>query len=212
MSEDTEEDRLWQACYDARQRYFEEKVGPVPQDILKMLSMTGMWPGGGLFVIPAEKIGPRLSAYSTFGLSNPGMEDEDDDEEPGAVAGLGYELLVVAEPDQNWPLAIVQWAVHAEVEHGAGLLYTVEKYNGATVEEIDTGDDGSVDLLIAKARAPLPTGTDLPNGKMEVLVATVITREEMNWSRKHGRDALLQKLEEKGIGQISIPGRKSVVS
>lgn len=56
MSAETSNDTLWQATYDARQQYFERTVGPFPKDILKMLNMTGVWPGGGLFVIPALKI------------------------------------------------------------------------------------------------------------------------------------------------------------
>ena len=68
-----------------------------------------------------------------------------------------------------------------------------------------------VNVLIAKARAPLPTGTQLPNGKMELLVATTITDEEMQWSMTNGRGALLQELYDAGVGQISHPGRPSVV-
>ena len=66
-------------------------------------------------------------------------------------------------------------------------------------------------VLISKALPPLPVGTQLPAGKMEILVATVITPEEMHWSMKNGRGALLQKLREAGVGQVSKPGRESVV-
>jgi len=67
------EDKGWRENYDARQRYFESTVGPLPKDILKMLNMTGVWPGGGLFVMPADKLGSNLSMYTTFGLSNSDM-------------------------------------------------------------------------------------------------------------------------------------------
>lgn len=40
---------------------------------------------------------------------------------------------------------------------------------------------------------------------------TTITSEEMLWSMKNGRDALLQKLRDGGVGQISRLGRDSVV-
>jgi hypothetical protein len=69
MTDETEE-RLWLEVYDARQRYFESVLGPLPGDILKMLNMTGVWPGGGLYVIPASKLGGDVWVYITFGLSN----------------------------------------------------------------------------------------------------------------------------------------------
>jgi hypothetical protein len=69
MTDETEE-RLWLEVYDARQRYFESVLGPLPGDILKMLNMTGVWPRGGLYIIPASKIGGDVWVYTTFGLSN----------------------------------------------------------------------------------------------------------------------------------------------
>jgi hypothetical protein len=45
---------------------------------------------------------------------------------------------------------------------------------------------------------------------MEILVATTITAEEMKWSQSNGRGALLKKLQEAGVGQISALDRKSV--
>lgn len=45
---------------------------------------------------------------------------------------------------------------------------------------------------------------------MELLVAVTITDEEMAWSMKNGRRALLDKLREAGIGQISSLSRQSV--
>jgi hypothetical protein len=225
----------WQATYSARAKYFEKAVGPLPGDILKMLNMTGVWPGGGLFVIPAPRLGKDLAVYTTFGLSNPDMpataqstQFELRGEEHRATraqttlqskqpaphregaAGYGYELVVVAGDKQEWPLGLVQWAVNAEIIHDAGLLERVEKYSGITVENIDTAG-GPLNVLIARAAAPLPTGLQLPDGHMDVLVATTITEEEMRWSMKNGRPALLQKLREGGVGQISRPGRESVV-
>ena len=77
-------EKAWQVNYDARQKYFEKTVGPLPQDILKMLNMTGVWPGGGLYVIPAPKLGQNLSAYTTFGFTNPDM--------PTTVKISGFDL------------------------------------------------------------------------------------------------------------------------
>lgn len=229
-------DKLWQATYDARQKYFEKTVGPFPKDILKMLNMTGVWPGGGLFVLPAQKIGKQLSVYTTFGLSNADMPTtvqmrgynvESDGKRaskaegtlskkqpalkrPGA-AGYGYEFIVISQSDAQWPLNLLQWAINAEIGNDVGFLARVEKYDGLTVEQIQVGGGQVVNVLISKALAPLPTGTQLPDGRMEVLVATTITDQEMRWSQTNGRGALLRKLMESGVGQVSVIGRRSVV-
>src|SRR6516165_8670494 len=122
--------RLWQQNYDARAKYFESAFGPLPPDILKMLNMSGVWPGGGLFVIPADRLGPNLSVYTTFGLSNPDMpttvrmtgfavqsdgtrpaawegrlQRREPAEGPPGAAGYGYEVFVIAARGEQWPLA-----------------------------------------------------------------------------------------------------------
>jgi hypothetical protein len=236
MSVEADQDKAWQANYDARKHYFEKNVGPLPADILKMLNMMGVWPGGGLFVIPADKIGPGLAVYTTFGLTNPDMPtsarmtgfDLKSDgtratqaggslqpkppaaKRPGA-AGYGYEILMVAQKDQRWPLGFLQWAANAEIGNDVGLLARVEKYDGLTVEQIDVGDGKLINILIAKSLPPLPSRTNLPAGTMDILVAVVITDEEMQWSMKNGRSALLKRLVDGGVGQVSRLGRPSVV-
>ena len=93
------------------------------------------------------------------------------------------------------------------------LLTRVEKNNGLTIEEIPVGNDenDTINVLIAKAQKPLPTDIKLPNGNMQILVATVITDEEMQWSIENGRDALLKKLMDANIGQISDRNRPSIL-
>ena len=126
-------------------------------------------------------------------------------------AGYGYELIVVANENSEWPLWLLQWAVKAEMIGDADFLGRVEKYNGLTVEQVQVGSDRSVSLLFSKAQLPLLSSVDLPNGKAEILVATVIMDEEMQWSMKNGRDALLAALQKAGLGQLSILNRHSVV-
>jgi hypothetical protein len=204
----------WQRTYDARQRYFESTVGPLPRDILKIPGSTGIWPRGGLFVIPATRISALLTVYTTFGLTSPDMPLTKGAPVAGrpAAAGYGYEICVVAEPDQQWPLNFLQWAVGAEIHKDVGLLARVEQHGGLTVGKLSVGADRPFNFLIAKARAPWPVGTQLPNGKMDVLVATTITDQELEWSMENGREALLTKLDEAHFGQISLPGRECVIA
>jgi hypothetical protein len=44
------------------------------------------------------------------------------------------------------------------------------------------------------------------------LIATTITDEELAWSMENGREALLGKLDEAHFGQLSLPGRQSVIA
>jgi hypothetical protein len=95
------------------------------------------------------------------------------------------------------------------------LLAVLEPHGGPSTvnrgEQIGVGEGSSINVLIAKAQAPLPLGTTLPAGKMTLLVAVTITDEQTQWSMKDGRSALLNKLREGGIGQVSSLGRQSGV-
>ncbi|NHZ33939.1 suppressor of fused domain protein [Massilia rubra] len=229
----------WQQVYDARSRLFERHFGTLPADILQMMDLSGVWPGGGLYVIPTRIAGEPGVIYSTFGLSNPDMpatvemvdtQSTSSDSHGQRTVGLagtlrqkanirprtdrpgyGYELIVLARENADWPLWLLQWAAKAEVLKDADFLGFVEKHQGITVEQIGIGEGKSVTLLISKAQAPLPDQLDLPNGKMALLVATVITEDEMRWSMTNGRDRLLAELKKAGVGQMSILDRASVV-
>jgi len=229
---------LWETVCAERAAFYADQLGPLPADILRIGHMLGVWPGGGLYVIPAEKIEHDAWAYISFGLSNADMptnvqlshasvqHDEQDRlaqasgtltarpraKLPAGVAGYGYELMVLAREQAEWPLWILQWAAEAEMLNDAGLLGRVDKYDGLTVENIRVGHNDRVHLLIAKASEPLPTAAKLSNGAMTLLIATVITEDEMKWSQEHGREALLDRLIAKGVGQFSVRGRPSVFS
>jgi suppressor of fused protein SUFU len=236
MADPHADEDLWDKVYAARQAYFEASFGKLPDDILKLGRMTGVWPGGGLFVIPATRLGKGLWVYTTFGFTNPDMPTEvtvadvklDSDGKRltrteatlkkkeyirprSNRPGYGYEILIVARENARWPLGFLQWAANAEILNDADLLSRVEKHAGLTVEDIKVGDRAAINVLIAKAQPPLPADTMLPNGKMELLVATVITEDEMRWSIKNGRAALLAKLQKSGIGQVSVLNRASVL-
>jgi len=231
------DEQFWQQVYTAREEFFRTKFGPLPDDILKLGHLFGIWPGGGLYSYPATQLGKNVYVHTTFGLSNADMpattttdDAEVETDEQGRVvstsatlkpkeradagsgrAGYGYEILIVTRGNTEWPLGLLAWAVNAEILNDAGILNRVEKYEGLTVEQIDVGPDDAVDVLIAKARAPIPTGVDLPNGRMEILVATVITPEEMEWSKTGGRNALLDRLYKAKVGPLSDRNRKSVI-
>ena len=63
---EAEADQAWQKAYDVREQYYKNTIGTFPNDILKLSHMTGVWPGGGLFVLEANKLGKDVTVYSTF--------------------------------------------------------------------------------------------------------------------------------------------------
>ena len=233
------EEKEWQRVYDAREAFYEKNIGKLPDDIMKAPNLFGIWPGGGFYVIPADKIKKGLWVYSTFGLTNTDMpaslaatDIEVEHNDQGQVtssssklekkskvtpssgkAGYGYEVLMIAKENAEWPLWFMQWTGNIVLLNDVDLLTRVEKNNGLTIEEIPVGNDenDTINVLIAKAQKPLPTGIKLPNGNMQILVATVITNDEMQWSIENGRDALLKKLMDANVGQISDRNRPSIL-
>ena len=231
------EERLWDQVCEARTAAFEAGFGTLPDDIQKIAHMIGVWPGGGLYVIPAPHVRPGAAIYASFGLTNPDMpttvtiSQATSDSVDGRIVnatstlvrkdnmppardwpGYGYEVVVAAPDNQEWPLWLLQWAVQAEVLNDIGMRDRVEKYGGMTIESVRISEDAAVDLLFTKAQPPLMAQLSLPTGHADIIVMTVITTAEMLWSKQHGREALLAQLQAAGVGQFSILGRDSVVA
>lgn len=230
------EEKEWQHVYDVREAFYEKNIGKLPNDIMKAAHLFGIWPGGGFYVIPADKINKGLWVYSTFGFSNADtptdmkaanvkvehdnqgrvtsaslkLEKKNKTIPSSKKAGYGYEILMITKENAEWPLWFMQWSANIVLVNDVDLLARVEKNNGLTVEAIPVGN-GTINVLIAKAQKPLPTSLTLPNGNMQFLIATVITDQEMQWSIENGHAALLEKLIDSGIGQISDRNRSSIV-
>jgi len=233
-------DRAWDEVFRARADAFEAGFGKLPQDIQKLGNLTGVWPGGGLYIIPAPQVRAGAAIYASFGLTNPDMPttvavqdlqtDRAQDDEGLVVRtrstlvrkehlppardwpGYGYEIIVAAPDNAQWPLWLLQWAVQAEIFNDVGMRDRVEASGGLTVESVRIAEDAAVHLLITKAQAPLMTHLTLPTGRADIIVMTVITDAEMRWSLQHGREALLAQLQAAGVGQFSVLDRESVVA
>jgi len=233
---DDENEALWNAVYEARYQCVENKLGELPPDILKIMHLSGTWPGGGLYKFNAAKLSDDLWVYMTFGLTNPDMptsfcpkeiEVENENGLPSRTqftlekkkevpsypdrCGYGYELMVVTRGEEEWPLWFLQWAVEAELMNDVDILGRVENYNGLTVEDINVGDNGAINVLFQKAQNPFPCKLSLPTGQPSLIIATSITDDEMLWSRNYGRDKLFEKLGTSGVGQISDINRASIL-
>jgi hypothetical protein len=220
---------LWDHVYDSRMEYLQQELGTFPEDILKL--MTVHWPGGGLFRIENSKI-DGSTAFLSCGLSNPDMpapayiEEFERVDGPGGQksyqtklgwrvpiwcppsdSGYGYEFLLLSkERDLIVPL---MGFVEQELNFETDWMYRVRTNGGMTIEEMPLGDGESCDMILAPARMFKPI--ELASGNMEILVATRVTREEMNFARNGKINDLLDLLYKAGHGQVSVWDRESVV-
>jgi hypothetical protein len=232
---DEEREKRWDEVYRAREAFFTEHFGPLPNEIQKLMNLMGVWPAGGLYTFEATKRG-GLGISTTFGLSNYDMptsvaiqQYERTQNEAGQPtfksslqarvprwvapdwAGYGYEVLILTPKPETWPLLPLSWFAQMEILKDVNLPGRVQEYEGLTVESVKIGDGSrSADFFVTPALPPLPPAAQLPNGTMRLLVATRITREEMNFSLEKGRPALLERLQKAGVGQISDLGRSVV--
>ena len=185
ISEQSADDRLWDDVHDARVQAFETGFGKLPQDIQKLVNLTGIWPGGGLYVIPAPQLRAGAAVYASFGLTNPDMpsrltigQSETTVSENGerlecfkgtiahkeqpppvrAWPGYGYEIVVVADENEEWPLWLLQWAVQAEILNDVGMRDRMDTYGGMTVESVRMSEDAAWTQRIAGAFAGVRRG------------------------------------------------------
>jgi hypothetical protein len=231
----TAQEQFWERAVRAREEFFTAHFGPLPGEIQKLVNLMGLWPGGGLYQFEAPRL-HGLGVCTTWGLSNPDMptpvrlahsewtQGADGPSFSGQLgprepvwipeerAGYGYEVLVLTPALASWPLLTLSWLAQMEILNDVDLLGRVEDAQGVTLEDVKIGDGSQkADFLIEPASDPLPGQFRLPNGIARLLIATRITRDEMQFALAHGRPALLELLRESGVGQISVPDRASVV-
>ena len=242
VEEITAEETTWEKVNKARAAFYREHFGDLPpKNRMRLINLMSVWHDSSVVTIEAKRLGHKVWAYATFGLSNLDMptrvaaaDPQDVTDElgrlsglsatmetrdrvpavtPAGAAGYGYEVMVLAGEEAHWPLRILEWAASAEVFTDVCLLGRVEKLQAFTVRDISVGPgrDDRVHLMFARPQPPLPWGTQLPNGTMRILVATVITNDELEWSRVHGTSALLMRLTQSPVGQVSHRDRKSVL-
>jgi Suppressor of fused protein (SUFU) len=225
--------------HEAREKLYEKLYCETfPETILKLNHLFGVWRMGGLIEFQATKIedGNNYHVLSSFGLSNPDMPSlivatDLRNVKPGTSsallvpkekrphprigrAGYGYELLIITKQHEDWTKFLMQWAVDQEIQTDVNFLAHVEGADGLTVENVPVGPNSSQkeNILIYPAQEPWPQSAMLPNGLVKFLVMTVITQEEMEFAMKEGRVALVQKLREENIGQVSDLNRLAATS
>jgi hypothetical protein len=232
LPSEEEEERRWQAVYNDRSEYFTDTLGPLPGDIQKVMSLSGLWPGGGLFQFAAPRAG-GLGVCASFGLSNYDLPttaahaasaQSDDGRSHNFTlaprtprwmnpksAGYGYELMILTPQPERWPLGPIAWLAEMELKRDLDLLTRVIENQGITIETVHVGGGQTTDFIVAQAREPLPVGAEISNGTFWVLIATRVTRDEMEFARAKGTPELLDRLYAAGVGQVSDLARSSVL-
>ncbi len=215
------EEAAWHANYEARQMLYESHFGPFPTDVQKLRNLIDVWPGGCLVQFPAPKLGP-LWVHSTFGLSNSDMPNcvtlasyrrdgsqseavlarREPRQVPAGLAGFGYEIMLLTEGPAQWPLMFLNWLVQRELLKDLDVLSPVQKHGAFCIEEVNLG--GNVgQFSINPARPPLPAKLSLPAGACQLLVATHITMEELNYALENMLEGRGSALMDKRGSQIS---------
>jgi hypothetical protein len=225
--------QLWRAVMQTRSDFLQQQFGALPQEMHQLRNVQAIWPGGGVCQLTAPNFN-NLGVCTTFGLTNVGLPasmgiDSSIPTEPGVpprfvprapremppgLAGYGYELLVLTPQMDSWPMLSLGWFVEMEILNDIELLGNVATSNGVTVTDVQIGDGSRTGtFLVQPACSPILARVNLPNGLMNVLTATWITQDELEFSMatEDGRWELLNRLLAAGVGPISIVDRQSVL-
>lgn len=228
------DEEVWEGVFEERGAFFEHCFGEIPENIHRV--MTVHWVGGGLLDFPSSNInGQRVMV--TSGLSNPDQPSdvfvtdfERQEEKDGNVtfstrlgsrtprfvppewSGLGYELaLVLKEPEDEKSIAVLSWLVQAELNREGDFFGMINRYGGVTVQDMELFDNTFADFLFFPAVDPIPSAVQLSSGTMHLIIATRITRQERDFAKENTCGDLVERLIEKGVGQVTDYKRISIL-
>ena len=118
-------------------------------------------------------------------------------------AGYGYELLVITEKPEKWPLLALEAAARRELVQDVGLLEAVNEHGAALLDEVAVGGDRQVALLVVPATDALAPNVELPNGAAHLLVAIALQPTEQALVVMVGAGAGAQQLRHAGLALAS---------
>jgi hypothetical protein len=144
--------------------------------------------------------------YVTSGLSNPWYQ-----EEPDEVSGFGYELLMKAPMQAEWPAQVLRTMAFYIFNHAAQLSPGMRVALNGPVS-VHTPSD-LVNLFIWYADEAPDAWYQLPSGGFGVFSAIGITDDECDFAERvtAGTWCIQEVLRQLGFGQITDPNRKSVM-
>lgn len=213
--------QTWEAVSEERRLAYEECFGPYPEQVHKVPTLMGFWPGGSLVQLPYhqdELVVTASCGLSNFGLPTPVGVYQGIDHNgqpfpelgprrrrlaPSGSAGYGYEFLMLTPQLETWPLLVLTRLLEKELLEDTDFLGKVHQYGSVTVDSLPLSPDWVVHVLIAPTEEPLPELVNLSNGTCEFLLVKVITQDELEDALEYGREELLDLLADDELGQIS---------
>jgi hypothetical protein len=160
---------------DARVELYERLFGPLPGTASALQNLMGIWPGGCLLQIEGREIA-GLAATVSHGLTNPGLPA---------------------------PVRIESQAVREERDGRFTRRERSTQLVPAPARTVAPGLAGYGYELVVLTPRPQRWPLQFMNWAVP-LVATAITRDQMEFGRTHGRSALLKRLIDEGPGQVSL--------
>lgn len=221
-----EERAAWEAWRGKKERYARRVLGP-PAGVVGH-SIIPFPLGGALHQYYHPKLPDALTGGGGGTAILTGELSPSDGEGPSNRAFNNYELAMFTRerftkqarqaPDGDTPFNRAAARIAAFLNPLARYLTEadVTLHPGETMEFPADFDEEIGGACLVVAAVPVPKGprivTDPPKpARFGLLCPIVVTRKEMNWARKHGGHALLEKLDDAGHFPFSDPGRKVVI-
>jgi hypothetical protein len=145
--------------------------------------------------------------YLTAGLSTPWVQDK-----PEEVSAFGCELMIKSPTEASWPAQILRSMAFYIFNHVGTLSPGVRI--GLNSPIIAGGDSQLRNLLIWYADEAPDCWYILPSGGFGIFTAIGITDDELKYAEsidEYGTWCVQQLLRQTGSGQVTDPGRSSVM-
>ncbi|MCI0570051.1 MAG: suppressor of fused domain protein [Myxococcaceae bacterium] len=174
-------------------------------DIAEVGEADPAWGAFGVRVSPPSE-GIPVWTYVTSGLSNPFTVAPGGEYSPEGPSGIGYELVIHTPEEARWPiLRLLDMMAYNLV-----CLRAFAPGGRFQVEGTLDGGDSKLTGFVFLPSPLAPEGFQLPSGRVQLLTAVGVTRNEMAFARSNGVDKLLDKLDTQGTGIATVPERDEV--
>jgi hypothetical protein len=192
-----------------RRRAFASRLGALFQGapVAPRLLALG-WEGTLLEGVIDPPDGGRLWYVATSGLTNPCGG-------PGGQAcptGAGYELILLCDAHPLWGPAVLESLVERQLARlgPRDVACAVERDGGFLVRDGALAETSPAYLLVPGSLV-VPAAHRFSFGEVHLLCVLAITGDELTHATSEGPAALAGALRAAGLGEICLPGRRSVL-
>lgn len=168
------------------------------------------WLHHGVLVFPPNDRDAHFR-YVTSGMSN-AWEDENPHSE--GVSGLGVEYILTTSSFHEWAMGVTLNMLAFQLLLAAGRLgkaALVGMHDRVPLRAPIDGKQSALTHILFAGAPGLGESEHLPSGRFEFLQLIGISDAEATYARKHGGDALVALLQERGGYPLTDAARASVV-